>query len=115
MQFLIEMALADAGRPTTVPEGQAFIEQLVFPTLERCLRLVEEGKIVAGGPMSGRIAIAMVVEAGSAREIDVLLGSLPLWPRMNTTVLPLSSFADRRWALAPRLDELRGGGREVTP
>lgn len=115
MQFLIEMKLVDSGRPTTALEGQVFVEQLVFPTLERCARLVEEKRIVAGGPMSGRIGIALVVEVASPQEVDELLASLPLWPRMDTTVVPLTSFGDRRSALLPRLDELRRAARRATP
>lgn len=114
MQFLIEMRLADSGRPTTAREGQVFLEQLVLPTLERCARLAEEKRILAGGPMSGRIAIALVVEARSAQEIDQLLGSLPLWSRMDTTVVPLTSFDDRRSMLLPRLDELRRAGQATS-
>ncbi len=114
MQYLIEMDLADSGRPVGERDAAVFIEELVLPTLERCLTLGEEKRILAGGPMCGRIGIAMIVEAGSAREIDELVAGLPLWSRMDTTVVPLSSFSDRRAALLPRLDELRHTRQQAT-
>jgi len=47
----------------------AFIERLIFPTLEKCKRLQEEKKILAGGPQSGAVALfSSSVE--SARELD---------------------------------------------
>lgn len=39
MQYLIQMKLTNSSRPTTTAEGIAFIEQVIFPTLELCKRL----------------------------------------------------------------------------
>ncbi len=107
MHYLVQMKLADSGRSTSPQEGLSFIEQYVLPTLELCKKLQEEKKILAGGPLSGAIALALVVRAESIQELDELIQSLPIWPRMETTVTPLSSFEGRMAALRPRLERLR--------
>lgn len=50
MQYLVQMNIVPQGGPTTREEGQQFITQQIFPTLERCKKLQEEKKILAGGP-----------------------------------------------------------------
>ncbi len=95
MRYMVEMRLANGSRTFGPQDGIYFAEQLILPSLERCSKLEKEGKIIAGGTMSGTIGIAMIVDAESNQEIDALLTSLPVWPRMETTVIPLSAFADR--------------------
>ncbi len=107
MQYLVEMKLADSGRSTSPQEGLSFIEQFVLPTLELCKKLQEEKKILAGGPVGGAIALALVIKAESIQELDELIESLPIWPRMETTVTPLTSFEGRTVAVRPRLERLR--------
>lgn len=107
MQYLVQMKLVAYGRPITAEEGLTFIEQVIFPTLEMCKKLQEEKKILAGGPISGSIGVAMIVEAGSALELDELIESLPVWPRTETSVTPLTTFEGRISAIRPRLDHLR--------
>ncbi len=111
MQYLVQMKLVPHARPVTSEEGRAFIEQYIFPTLERCKKLQDEKKILAGGPMSGAIGLVLVVNAESARELDDLITSLPVWPRMETIVTPLSTFEERREALRPGLEQLRAQKR----
>ena len=84
MQYLAQMKLVPQGRPTTPEEGTAFIEQYIFPTLELCRKLQDEKKILAGGPTSGAVGLVLIVNAESARELDDLITSLPVWPRMET-------------------------------
>jgi hypothetical protein len=69
---------------------------VIFPTIARAERLIAEQKVVAGGPVSGRIALRLIVEAESARHADQLVTSLPLWPLPETRITPLISFAERR-------------------
>ena len=111
MNYLVQLKLA--SRPETPQEGRVFIEQSILPTLEMCKRLEAENRIVAGGPLSGAIALALIVNAKSPDELDGLISSLPVWPRMETTVTPLSTFDVRMQAVRARLEELRteGGGR----
>lgn len=96
MQFLIRLTLSSGSRPRTEAEGRAFIEDDIFPTLQRCIELQKDGKIIAGGPESGAVALSLIVDAASAAELDDLITSLPVWPRMETSVTPLTTFEDRR-------------------
>jgi muconolactone delta-isomerase len=106
MQYLVQLRLSSSTRPTTREDGIAFIEQFIFPTLELCKKLQEEKKILAGGPLSGAVALALIVNAESARELDGLITSLPVWPRMETEVTPLTTFDDRASTLRPRVEAL---------
>jgi len=105
MQYLVQMRLA--SRPTTPQDGVALIEQFILPTLEQCKKLLDEKKILAGGPMSGAVALVLIVNAESARELDDLITSLPLWSRVETEVIPLSSFEGRQQGVRPTLERLK--------
>ena len=107
MQYLVEMKVVGNGRPTTAQEGITFIEQLIFPSLELCKKMQAEKKILAGGPISGVIGLAMIVEAGSALELDELIESLPIWLLTETSVTPLTTFDGRMAAIRPRLERLK--------
>ena len=85
----------------------ALIEQFILPTLEQCKKLLEEKKILAGGPMSGAVALVLIVNAESARDLDDLVTSLPLWSRMETEVIPLTSFEGRQQVVRPMLEGLK--------
>ncbi len=107
MNYLVQMKLADSGRPTSPQEGRILIEQFVLPTLELCKKLQAEKKILAGGPVSGAIALAVVINGESIQELDELIESLPIWPRMETTVIPLTSFEGRMVAVRATLERLK--------
>jgi muconolactone delta-isomerase len=107
MQYLVQMRLATSGRPTTTADGVDFIEKFIFPTLEMCKKLQEEKKILAGGPVSGAVMLALIVSAESVQELDELITSLPVWSRMETEVSPLTSFEGRKLTLRPRLEQLK--------
>jgi muconolactone delta-isomerase len=107
------MKLVASGRPTTPEEGAAFIEQFIFPTLELCKKLQDEKKILAGGPVSGTIGLVLIVEGESAREVDALITSLPIWPRTETDVTPLTTFEARAEILQPRLERLKAQARRA--
>lgn len=107
MQYLVQMKLADSGRPASTQAGIAFIEQFILPTLEICVKLEFAKKILAGGPVSGAVALALIVSADSAQELDELITSLPVWPRMETDVTPLTSFEGRMASVRPKLEQLR--------
>jgi hypothetical protein len=118
MDYLVEMTLADSARSRTLEEGRVLIEQYIVPTLELCRKLVQQGKIVAGGPVSATIALTLVVRVESVQELDEVVEALPIWPRMLTTVTPLTSFEGRLAALAPRLAGIKarlaaGGSSQV--
>jgi muconolactone delta-isomerase len=108
MNYLVQVKLASP--PDTPQEGTVFIEQFILPTLELCKKLEAEKKIVAGGPQSGAIALSLIVSAESAGQLDDLITSLPVWPRMETTVTPLSTFDVRMQAVRVRLEQLKTQG-----
>jgi len=72
------------------------------------VQLQDEEKILAGGPISGTIGLALVVKVDSAKERDDLVTSLPAWPRMETDITPLTTFEDRALSIERRLDDSRG-------
>lgn len=113
MQYLVQLRLSSSGHPTTQEDGIAFIERYIFPTLALCKKLQEEKKILAGGPLSGTIAFALIVNAESARELDDLITSLPVWPRMETEVTPLTSFDVRMQSLLPGFEKFKAQAREI--
>lgn len=116
MEYLVQLRLSSSARPMSPDEGIAFIEQLIFPTLDQCKKLQAEGRILAGGPVSGAVALVLIVAAESALELDDLITSLPVWPRMETEVIPLTSFDARRQTLLPRIEKLKAQAREpATP
>src|SRR6516225_3324851 len=65
MRYLVEMRLAEYAR-LEPREGLVFIENYILPSLELCKTLEAQGKILAGGPISGVIGFALIVEANSA-------------------------------------------------
>ncbi len=108
MNYLVQLKLAT--RPAKPEEGIVFIEQFILPTLELCKKLETEKKIVAGGPLSGAIALSLVLSAESVQEVDSVITSLPVWPLMETTVTPLSTFDVRMQAVHTRLQQLKAQG-----
>jgi muconolactone delta-isomerase len=94
-----------SGAPLSPETGRAFVEQIIFPTLDRSEQLVAEKRIVAGGPVVGRIALRFIVDADSAEHVDRIVSSLPIWPLAETRVTPLITFGERR----QHLEELLKG------
>jgi muconolactone delta-isomerase len=107
MQYLVQMKIVPSGRPMSQEEGVAFFEELIRPTLEICRKLQDEKKIIGGGPISGTIGLVLLVQADSAKELDDLITGLPVWPRMETEVTPLTTFEDRKLSIQRRLSDSR--------
>jgi muconolactone delta-isomerase len=87
-----------------------FSDQFIPPTLERCKKLEAENKIVAGGSLSGATARSLIVSAESAEELHALITSLPVWPLLETTVTPLTSFDGRRQKVRALLGQIKAQG-----
>lgn len=113
MQYLVQLRLRNSASPMSPGDGIEFIDELILPTLDRCKKLQEDKKILAGGPMSGSVALALIVTAGSAQELDDLVTSLPVWPRMETEVIPLTTFDERRHSVLSKLQELKTQASET--
>lgn len=112
MQYLVQMRLANPSRPTTTDEGLAFIQQYILPTLERCEELQSHNKIIAGGPLSGAVALALIVDADTANSLDEVITSVPVWPLMETTITPLTTSNNRRQAVLAIGERLAAQVRE---
>lgn len=77
------------------PAGGGRVYQgLITPTLELAKKLQSEKRILAGGPVSGAVALVLLVSAELAQRLDKLLTSVSVWPRMETEVTPLTTFED---------------------
>jgi len=96
MLFLVEMDYVRSGVTPTPESGKFFIENIILPTLDRAEQLITDKKLVAGGPVAGRIALRFVVQADSPQAVDETVSSLPLWNVAETKVTPLISISDRR-------------------
>ena len=107
MLFLIELDHLKQGTPLTPEIGRAFIEQTIFPTLARAEELVKAKKILAGGPVLGRVALRLIVEADSLSDVDKIITSLPIWPLAETRVTPLITFSERRQHAEALLESLQ--------
>lgn len=106
MQYLVQMKLVPQCRPMDLEAGVAFFEEYIRPTLELGKKLQVEKKILAGGPISGAVGLALIVQADSAKELDDLITSLPVWPRMETEVTPLTTFEDRALSIQHMFSDL---------
>jgi muconolactone delta-isomerase len=107
MQYLIEMKLSGSARPKDPEDGILLIEQYILPSLEICRKWQAEGKLLAGGPVSASIQLAIMLEVESVQELDALVESLPLWPLMETSVTPLTTFEGRIHAVQSKLKQLK--------
>jgi hypothetical protein len=108
MLFLVELDHVRTGAPPTPESGRTFIEQVIFPTLARAEQLVAEKKILAGGPVAGRIALRFMIEADSAEHVDRIVTSFPIWTQAETRITPLISVAERRSHVETLLSNLGG-------
>jgi len=106
MKFLVELDHVKTGEALTEDTARSFIEGIIFPTIARAEQLVQEGRIVAGGPVAGRIAIRFIAEVETAQQLDQLVTSLPLWRVAETRVTPLIDFSDRRAHIQALLQRL---------
>ena len=107
MIFLVELDHVKPGVAPTPETGQAFIDRIILPTLARAEALHAEKKILAGGPVVGRIALLFIVEAVSPEEVDRIVSSLPLWSLSEARVTPLITFMDRRDHVRSILNSLK--------
>ena len=95
MKYLVTMELGQSLPEH--PEGLLrHVEEVVIPSHETLLKLEKDGKILAGGDMSGRRGSVMILEADSNAEVTQILATMPLWATQNTEVVPVESFEERQ-------------------
>jgi len=96
MRFLVEIDHVKSGVQLTGDAARAFVESVIYPTLDRAEELVRDGRIVSGGPVVGRIALRFIADVDSSEQLDRLITSLPLWTVAETRVTALIEFGERR-------------------
>jgi hypothetical protein len=110
--YFVEMRFAPFASLPTPQEAVAFTERLVLPTLETLAALRAAGKILAGGALLAATGFAFIVRVASPQELEEMVGGLPLWPRSQTSVIPLGSFEDRAATVRTRLQGVRAAAQE---
>jgi hypothetical protein len=100
--YLVEMKIAPTANILTPEEGIAFTDRFVLPTLQTCENLTASGEILAGGPILGAMGFAFIARADSPYQLENIVGSLAIWPRAQTTIVALGTFADRAVAVRER-------------
>jgi len=106
MKFLVELDHIKTGLPFTADTTRAFAEGNVFPTIDRAEQLIQQGRILAGGPVAGRIAIRFIADVETPQQLDHFVSSLPLWMVADTRVTPLIDFGDRRTHIQALLNRM---------
>jgi muconolactone delta-isomerase len=96
MKFLVEMDHSKTGQRLNDAAARAFVDEVIFPTLDRAQSLVEQGCILAGGPVAGSIALRFIAEVESTQHLDELVSSIALSSVAYTRVTALIEFGDRR-------------------
>lgn len=111
MKFLVELDHPKTGQLHSDEASRAFIERIIFPTIARAEQLIQQGRILAGGPVAGRIAIRFIAEVETPQQLDQLITSLPLWTVADTRVTPLIEFSDRRAHIEALLQSMKKLGQ----
>jgi len=96
MLFLVEVDHVESGNVSSADAGRGFIEQVIFPTLTQLDQLVADKTLVSGGPVAGRVALRLMIEADSSEQLDRVVTSLRLWFIAETRATPLITVAERR-------------------
>ena len=107
MKYLVIMELIGTPPVGSPKDLVRWLEQMVIPTEEAMIKLESEGKILAGGDLSGRRGMAFIMEATSNEELSRLLGTIPEWPLLKVDVTPLDSFEERLTDVRQDLERLK--------
>ena len=107
MKYLVTMELIGTVPVASPQELVQWMEQTVIPSEEAAMKLEAEGKILAGGDLSGRRGWAFIMEAASNEELSRLLMGIPEWPFLKVDVTPLESFGERLAQTREGLERLK--------
>jgi hypothetical protein len=105
--YLIEMNFTPFATLLSPQELLAFTERMALPTLEGLEKLAASGRILAGGTSLAAIGFTFIARVNSPEELEDMLGSLPLWPRAQTRVVALGTFARRTVGIRGMLERLK--------
>ncbi len=103
--YLIEMSFDPFASPLTPQEATAFAERVALPTFEALRKMAGDGRVLAGGPLLAAVGLAFIARAESPQELEEMVGSLPLFPRARTRVVPLGTFEGRVGTIRGFLDK----------
>ena len=95
MKYLVTMELIGTPPVASPQELVQWMEGMIIPTEEAMMKLEADKKILAGGDLSGRRGMALILEASSNEELSHLLMGIPEWPFLKVDVTPLESFGER--------------------
>lgn len=107
MKYLVIMELIGSPPASSPQEFASFLENVLIPSEEMVLKLEEEGKILAGGDLSGRRGWAFIMNAESNAELNALVSAIPEWSMMDVDVTPLDDSADRLEGIRQLLEHLK--------
>jgi len=107
MKYLVTMELTGTPPAASPQELVQWLEQMIVPSEEAVIKLEAEGKILAGGDLSGRRGWAFIVEAASNEELSRLLNRIPEWPLLKVDVTPLESSEKRLAQVRQELEHLK--------
>jgi muconolactone delta-isomerase len=96
MIYLVEMDHMKSATPLTKEMRRDFIKEIILPTLALVESYQREGKIIAGGTVTGKIGLRLIMQVEAPQQLERLLMSIPLWLLAEVRVTPISSFAERR-------------------
>lgn len=109
MRYLVTMELTGSVPAVSPQEMVQWLEQMIIPSEEAVIKLEAEGKVLAGGDLSGRRGWALIVDAASNEELSQLLGSIPEWPLLKVDVTPLDSTEERLAQTRKGLEQMKEG------
>ena len=113
--YLVEMNFAPFASLPSPQELVAFSERMALPTLEALDRLLASGRIVAGGPTLAAIGFSFIARAESPQALEDMVSALPLWPRSQTRVVALGTFASRAATMRERLAKAKAAAGAQEP
>jgi len=105
--YLVEMNFAPFANLPDPAELITFMERMALPTFAALEELERSGRILAGGTTLAAVGLSFIIRAESPQELEETVAGLPLWPRAQTRVQPLGSFAWRAAAARERLAQLK--------
>ena len=102
-EYLVEMTFTPYASLLSPQEIVTFIERMALPTMEMLEKLVASGRIRAGGAALASGNVSFIAGAASPQELEEMVFSLPLTPRSEVRILPLSTFGTRAEMIRGRL------------
>ena len=105
--YLVKGEYVDPGPLLPPDQLTGLLENLIFPSFEAMMKLEKEKKILAGGLLAGKRAVAFILEAKSNEEASQLVHDLPFWGILKWEVTPLERFDFRLKEDKKFLEELK--------